>query len=610
MSDRDPWGEGVACHPEDAASGDPDLVFVAGGEEPASSSAVQPATRGAAQPADVYDRLDETLVEVINMAGWPKWCTSGGGNDEPPRTECDFAVNKLKWCARLDFHRGIAADDLLNIKWAELLSHLPRYASVLATQQDPSSVEGKGNAMEMAVGLAYCCYTNFEHLPEGQQILFHTEVQVQARSRWAFIWTLFEELGLKATLVTPVTTPAQTVLYSLPPKAPPPEHLCMSPTGTTQEQQRYQQAVQTAPYRSVTPSQHPPPTVSHEAGESSSSASEQVCVRGVLQSASSSASQPATGQSYYSQRGSAAVLGSSSAVQPAEIVITHDTAIQRKRTNDVVSFRTAHKFLRQWRSRHTRSEQDPPFDIEFERVQMSHFDWPGYLARRSERELEVVFGAAEGFTHCELRFLNVKEGNAKQLEQPYRVDFVCYRSDGAAIRLHPSQAADANPIIGNIEDWAFTAVRPPPHTIGLEFALWNPPISTDSGAAQPADKRKLYMRFSQADQVSHRQARLFLAGVEETWKQEAQAGTASDWDGNLTDDESTFHWRAYLSGWRDGAAVNDEHAGICEFVVCWLDDEPHSRAAFYVKCHDGYETVLEPKAKPSPEKLHLIRWPA
>ena len=388
------------------------------------------------------------------------------------------------------------------------------------------------------------------------------------RRGWETHWTRLHLYRLRKS-----SSPSQTVLYSLPPKAPLPKQ-----------------------------------PVSHEAGDSSSSASEQVCVRGVLQSASSSASQPATGQSYYLQRDSAAVPASSSAVQPAEIVITHDTAIQRKRKNDVVSFRTAHKFLRQWRSRHTRSEQDPPFDIEFERVRMSHFDWPGYLARRSEQELEVVFGAAEGFTHCELRFLNVKEINAKQLEQPYRVDFVCYRSDGAAIRLHPSQAADANPIIGKIEDWAFTADRLAPHTIGRDFALWNPPISTDSGAAQPADKRKLYMRYSQADQVSHRQAKLFLASVVETWKQEAQAGTASDWDGNLTDDESTFHWRAYLSGWRDGAAVNDEHAGICEFVVCWLDDEPHSRAGFYVKCHDGYETVLEPKAVPSPKKLQLIRW--
>ena len=304
----------------------------------------------------------------------------------------------------------------------------------------------------------------------------------------------------------------------------------------------------------------------------------------------------------------AAVLGSSSAVQPAEIVIRHATAIQRNRTKDVVSIRFAHKFLKDWRFQHTRSEEDPPFDIEFERVQVSHFDWPGYLARRSEQELAKVFGAAEGFTHCELRFLNVREINAKKLEQPYRVDFVCYRSDGAAIRLHPSQGGDANPIIGNIDDWAFTKDSMAPPTIGVDFALWNPPIATDGGAAQPADRRRLYRRYSQADQVSHGKAKLFLANVVETWKQEAQAGTASDWDGDLTDDESTFHWKAYLSGWRDGAAVNDEHAGICKFMVCWLDDEPHTRAAFYVKCHDGYETVLEPKAVPSPKKLQLIRW--
>ena len=195
-----------------------------------------------------------------------------------------------------------------------------------------------------------------------------------------------------------------------------------------------------------------------------------------------------------------------------------------------------------------------------------------------------------------------------KLEQPYRVDYVCYRSDGAAIRLHPSQGADANPIIGNIDDWAFTKDSMAPPTIGVDFALWNPPIATDGGAAQPADRRRLYRRYNQADQVSHEKAKLFLATVVETARQEVQAGTASDWDGDLTDDESTFHWKAYLSGWPDGAAVNDEHAGICKFMVCWLDEAPHRRAAFYVKCHDGYETVLEPKAKPSREKIQLIRW--
>ena len=269
-----------------------------------------------------------------------------------------------------------------------------------------------------------------------------------------------------------------------------------------------------------------------------------------------------------------------------------------------MSAKAAHKFLKEWRSQHTRSQQDPPFDIEVETVLKTRFDWPGYLAGRSQRELEAVFGGAEGFTHCELRFLNVKEINAKQTGQPYRVDFICYRSDGAAIRLHPSKAADANPIIGHIEDWTFTADRQAPQH---KFALLDSPCTIISGAAQPADQRKLYMRYSPADQPSHRKAKLFLEDVAEQWKQEGAAGTRSDWTCNLTDDERTFPWRAYLSGWKAGAAVNDDHGGICQFVVCWLHDEPHSRAAFYVQCHDGYETVLEPKAEPSTEKLQLMR---
>ena len=116
----------------------------------------------------------------------------------------------------------------------------------------------------------------------------------------------------------------------------------------------------------------------------------------------------------------------------------------------------------------------------------------------------------------------------------------------------------------------------------------------------------MYNRYSQADQLSHRKAKLFLEYVEEPWKQVWRAGTRSDWKCDLTDDERTFPWRAYLSGWKAGAAVNDDHDGICQFGVCWLRDEPSSRAAFYARCNDGYETVLEPKAEPSAEKLQLI----
>ena len=318
-----------------------------------------------------------------------------------------------------------------------------------------------------------------------------------------------------------------------------------------------------------------------------------------VQPASSSALQPASiGDS---ASGSPAVRNINNALQPANIVITYDEAKQRRLADDIVRSRPANRFLKKWRTQHTRSACDPPFDIEFEPILITDFDWPGYLAGRSQsEELEIIFGNAEGFTHCELRFLNVRDINAKQTGQPYRVDFICYRSDGAAIRLHPSLASDANPVIGHIEDWAFT---PDAQQSQRAVAQLHSPYTTISTAAPPAEQRKLYNRFSQADQLSHRKAGLFLENIAELWQSE---GTPRICD--LTNDEVTFPWKAYLSGWPAGAAVNDEHDGISLISVRWLDDGLNSRAAFYVQCHDGYQTVLEPRAEPSPEKLRLIRW--
>ena len=91
----------------------------------------------------LYRIIDELLVKVINMAGWPIWHGPGGGDEAPAQTRCDFGQNK-KWCARLDFRRGLPEGDLTNEKWNEMLSHLPLYEKVLAAQQNLSSEEGKG----------------------------------------------------------------------------------------------------------------------------------------------------------------------------------------------------------------------------------------------------------------------------------------------------------------------------------------------------------------------------------------------------------------------------------------------------------------------------------
>ena len=116
------------------------------------------------------------------------------------------------WCARIDFRRGTAADDLRNIKWSEMLAQLPGYAAVLTKQQNPSSLTSMGNAMEMAVGLAYACHTNFVHLPEDHRIEFRNGMQEKGTLLWGISWPLFQQLGLSATerMYTPVADRSAT----------------------------------------------------------------------------------------------------------------------------------------------------------------------------------------------------------------------------------------------------------------------------------------------------------------------------------------------------------------------------------------------------------------
>ena len=138
----------------------------------ASSASESDATAHGASPESLYARIGVALVKVLNNVGWPIWHTPGGAGGEPPTKVCNFGQSKLQWCARIDFRRGTAADDFLNSKWAQIIAELPGYRALLSKQQNPSSQNSMGNAMEMAVGLAYACYTNFVHLPDDHRIEF------------------------------------------------------------------------------------------------------------------------------------------------------------------------------------------------------------------------------------------------------------------------------------------------------------------------------------------------------------------------------------------------------------------------------------------------------
>ena len=64
------------------------------------------------------------------------------------------------------------------------------------------------------------------------------------------------------------------------------------------------------------------------------------------------------------------------------------------------------------------------------------------------------------------------EPNAEklQLPEPYRglrFDFVVHRVDGTCVRLHPSQGAEAQPVIGHLEPWCKPVRYPSKHPLDV-----------------------------------------------------------------------------------------------------------------------------------------------
>ena len=127
-----------------------------------------------------------------------------------------------------------------------------------------------------------------------------------------------------------------------------------------------------------------------------------------------------------------------------------------------------------------------------------------------------------GFTHCELRFLaqwDVNHGNTKQ---PHRVDIVFHRSDGKVVRLHPSKAADAHPVIGDLDDCAITKSALPM----LPKGMVGPPAmvnefhaASQGGTDGQKTNCKVHGYFSQADQISDKAAAINLATQTRVWNE-------------------------------------------------------------------------------------------
>ena len=118
------------------------------------------------------------------------------------------------------------------------------------------------------------------------------------------------------------------------------------------------------------------------------------------------------------------------------LVWTQDRAVAHLETCTKVSRHAAHKFLATWRDECRYTVRH----IEDLTERLDRFDWVAYLAVREYGN--VAFGRG-GIVKFEIRYLRPHDSNTNY----YRCDFVAYRPDMTAIRLHPSSSTEAIPVV-------------------------------------------------------------------------------------------------------------------------------------------------------------------
>ena len=57
--------------------------------------------------------------------------------------------------------------------------------------------------MEVAVGVAYVCFTHYSYLPAGSKFVFVGEDEERARATWGALWPMLMQLGIRTTVHDP-----------------------------------------------------------------------------------------------------------------------------------------------------------------------------------------------------------------------------------------------------------------------------------------------------------------------------------------------------------------------------------------------------------------------
>ena len=135
--------------------------------------------------------LDNRIDRAFN--GLPEWHVDPGvavGGGMPDHRIHLFDWNDVKSSSRIDFFRGVPADDKQNICWVEILTLLPKLEKRFKKSHGLESETSLGGVVETVVGLAFAVETDYVHL-ETSQLVWHND---DDKRLWQNVWDMLRHI--------------------------------------------------------------------------------------------------------------------------------------------------------------------------------------------------------------------------------------------------------------------------------------------------------------------------------------------------------------------------------------------------------------------------------
>ena len=197
----------------------------------------------------------------------------------------------------------------------------------------------------------------------------------------------------------------------------------------------------------------------------------------------------------------------------------------------------AHEFLAAWRA----GGRYPDKHIE-DLTDSGAFNWVAYLA--GHPYAAYVFGRG-GICKFEIRYLRPQDTNTRN----FRCDFVAYRLEGDAIRLHPSSSAEAIPV------WS-----PDIRALAMDWSLADP-LPGYGTRTREEDGTSVFRHLSDNDRINGKAFQAWLTA--ERFRAELMDITEPAADG------SWFPWPLLLAS---TISLSFLLAGVTKVATCRLVD--------------------------------------